>query len=122
MTNNYITIIAGSRNITQYNLLLEAISEIDWKISIVVSGGANGVDSLGERWAKENGKDVKLFPARWNLYGRAAGMVRNRKMVEYADAAIFLWDGESKGTQNCIMLAQARNLKVYVKIINKETK
>lgn len=45
------TIIAGSRSITDYRLLLAAIQHCDWNISLVISGCARGVDELGERWA-----------------------------------------------------------------------
>jgi len=76
----------------------------------VVSVGAAGVDSLGERWARENGIPVKRSPADWKAHGRAAGPIRNRQMVEYADALIALWDGTSRGAANMIGEAKARGL------------
>lgn len=44
------TIIAGSRSITDYALIQKAVSESGFEITEVVSGGAIGVDRLGERW------------------------------------------------------------------------
>lgn len=46
----------------------------------IISGGATGVDSLAERYAKENGIDCKVFEAKWNKYGKYdedAGTDRN---------------------------------------------
>jgi predicted Rossmann fold nucleotide-binding protein DprA/Smf involved in DNA uptake len=64
-------IVAGSRDITDYVWVLRAISEAKFKITEIVSGGAKGVDSLGEMYAKENGIPLKVFPADWKTYGKA---------------------------------------------------
>jgi YspA, cpYpsA-related SLOG family len=95
-------IIAGSRGITSISILKDAIFQSDFLISEVVSGCAQGVDSLGELWANENGVPISRFPADWDRFGRAAGMYRNSEMAEYADAAIILWDGSSRGTLDMI--------------------
>ena len=49
---------------------------------VVVSGGANGADALGEAYAKLNGWRVDRFPADWKTHGVAAGPMRNQQMVE----------------------------------------
>lgn len=95
-------VIAGSRSITDYAALQHAIAQTDFSIGEVVSGCARGVDSLGEQWADLNGIPVKQFPADWGRFGRAAGHYRNSDMADYADAAIILWDGESRGTLDMI--------------------
>lgn len=74
----------------------------DFKITEVVSGGAEGVDQLGKDWAYKNGIPSKQFNAHWSENGRAAGPMRNREMAAYADALIAVWDGESRGTKNMI--------------------
>lgn len=95
-------VIAGSRNITDYAALQHAIAQTDFSISEVVSGCARGVDTLGERWAINNNVPIISFPANWARFGRAAGHYRNSEMASYADAAIILWDGESRGTLGMI--------------------
>jgi hypothetical protein len=112
--NGLKTIIAGSRDITNYSFLTIALSKIDWEISEVVSGTASGVDSLGERWAGENNVSIKKFAAEWDLYGKAAGPIRNVQMAKYADAALIIWDGVSKGTKNMIQEARSHGLEVKV--------
>jgi len=108
------TIIAGSRVINDYLIVREAIKESGFKITEVVSGGARGVDSLGERWAKENNTPVKRFPANWDKHGRGAGPIRNDEMANYAEALIAIWDGKSKGTEDMIKRARGKCLKGYV--------
>lgn len=107
------TIIAGSRTINEMDALTAAIRASKFDISEVVSGGAGGVDQLGEQWACAHGVPVVKFPADWNAHGKAAGPIRNRKMAEYAEALIAVWDGRSRGTKNMIDTAQKLGLKVH---------
>jgi hypothetical protein len=82
-------IIAGSRDIDDYDALLRAVEASAFSISEVVCG----VDTLGARWASERGVPCSMFAAQWDRFGKAAGMYRNSDMADYVDA---LWDGESR--------------------------
>lgn len=113
-------IIAGSRNIVDYEVVKEAIEESQFTIKKVVSGGAKGVDALGERYADEMNIPLVIFFADWNTHGRSAGPIRNKKMAENADALIAIWDGRSRGTKNMIETAQKMKLFVYVKRVDNE--
>jgi hypothetical protein len=97
-------IIAGSRTIKSMELLETALASAGYHITEVVSGGAGGADSLGEEWAINNKIPLKRFPVSDFEWKRSpqAGHNRNAKMADYADAAIILWDGKSRGTQNMI--------------------
>lgn len=125
------TIIAGSRGITDYALVLSAIKESGFNITEVVSGTAKGVDRLGEIYAYKNKIPVKYFPAaweelnvpgafiregRWGLYNVNAGKDRNTKMVEYADALIAITSG-TYGTEDMIKKARDRGLKIYFRVV-----
>lgn len=111
-------IIAGGRNFNDYIMLksacdaiLSGITEIE-----IVSGTANGADTLGEIYANENGYMIHRFPANWQQFGKSAGYIRNGQMAKFSDILIAFWDGKSKGTKHMIDLALQENLKV--KIIN----
>ena len=114
-------IIAGSRTITEMNLVNRVIQASGFKITEVVSGKEpRGVDHLGEIWANYNGIPVKPFPADWHQYGLAAGPIRNRKMAEYADAIIAIRSRlgtKSNGTDDMINQAVDRGLKWCVYIV-----
>lgn len=101
-------IIAGSRNITDYNMIEQVISKSKFNITEVVCGCAIGVDRVGQQWAKNNSIKIEEMPANWNKHGRAAGPIRNSEMAKYADAAIIIWDGKSPGSKN--MIDQMRRL------------
>lgn len=110
-------IIAGGRDFNDYPLM---VSRLDYFLSKVnesieiVSGKAQGADTLGERYAKEKGYSVKEFYAQWGLYGKGAGYLRNKDMAEYATHCVCFYDGKSKGTGHMINLAKKHNLLIRV--------
>ena len=109
------TIIAGSRTIKDYDLLKKVIKDSGFNITTVISGNHwEGVDVLGEKWAKENNIPLELQPAKWKIYAYSAGPIRNREMAEVAEACIVLWDKKSKGSKSMILNAMQQKLKLYV--------
>lgn len=108
------TIIAGSRSITSYQEVEEAIRLSHFKITEVVSGCAQGPDTIGQMWASNAGIPIKKFPADWDRFGKAAGIIRNTEMAKYAEALIAVWDTQSKGTEFMIAAARKLGLKVFV--------
>lgn len=123
-------IVAGSRSITDYSVVKCAIEASGFGITVVVSGAAKGVDTLGEQWALDNGIPIKSFPAKWNdlaapnaviktrrdgtKYNVRAGFDRNCEMAAYADALVAVWDGCSTGTAHCIENMRKLGKKVFV--------
>ena len=103
-------IIAGSRDITDYNYLKGIFNKTDLEVVEFVSGVARGVDTLCLQLAKDLKIPCAKFPANWDLYKNAAGPIRNEQMAKYATALISIWDGESPGTKNMIGLASKHNL------------
>ena len=109
---NMKVIVAGSRDFTNFEFLETSLK--DYSITEVVSGGARGVDTLGEQYANKHKIPIKTFPASWDRYGKAAGHIRNTAMAEYADSLIAFWDGRSPGTLNMIKQAKALGLDIHV--------
>ena len=112
------TIIAGGRDIIDQEFVEDVIGQCPWDITEVVSGGARGVDTCGEEWANNNDVPVTLFPVtpdEWKKFGASAGPRRNRKMAQYAEALILVWDGKSAGSGNMLEEAFAENLRLFVR-------
>ena len=74
----------------------------------IVSGGAVGVDACAAEYAKKHGMKLTVFLPQYARYGRAAPIVRNKEIVDYADRIVVFWDGKSKGTQSVIQYAEKR--------------
>lgn len=126
--DEYRLIIAGSRTVTDYATVREAvIASGFWhkykKRIAVVSGRAKGVDRRGEEFAHNNGLTLYKFAvtsADWNTYGKRAGMLRNIKMGEFSHGLCAVWDGKSRGTKQMIDWATENGLDVYVHLVSIE--
>lgn len=111
-------IIAGSRNFEDYELLKARVEALPFKVTQVISGNARGADQMGEWWAQQNEIELRVYPANWSKYGRAAGHIRNQEMARVGDVLIAFWDGKSKGTESMINYALDKGLEVVVEYIN----
>ena len=119
-------IIAGSRDFNDYGLLKKSAIEIITKktmlpdLTRIISGGARGADTLGERFANEMGLEISRFIPDWDGLGKRAGYVRNAEMAKFAvedgnyGVLIAFWDGQSRGTKHMIDLAKRYGLEVHV--------
>ena len=112
--------IVGSRTFRDYNLLWSHIRK-NLKvqdIGLIVSGGAQGADKLGERFAYEHNIPTKIFLPDWEKYGKRAGFVRNAEIVALADEVIAFWDGSSRGTKHTIQLCKLNDIPVKIIIFS----
>lgn len=115
--------IVGSRDFDDEFLMAKYLAifstaytndELDPPEIEVISGGAKGADSLGERFAKIFRMPVTIFKPDWDKYGKSAGFRRNRQIVDTCDMVLAFWDGKSKGTQNTISLAKAQKKPTFI--------
>ncbi len=95
--------VAGSRSITNprtveriiegviKNFIPESLEEIT-----IISGGAIGVDSIAEDWARRNTTNEPIIVRpRYDLFGSMkAPLERNTTLVDMCDGAIVIWDGQ----------------------------
>lgn len=123
-------VIAGSRHISDAALIQKAVDESGFQVTTVICGEADGVDTLGKEWAVANSIPIISFVPDWTdlkaypcvtryrsdgtAYNAAAGMIRNRKMAQNADAVIVIWDGKSRGSANMIQEAKKHKIPCYV--------
>ena len=104
-----VLVVFGSRGLEPSFDQLDALSYVhDVPFDTIISGGARGVDTRAELWAKSKDKRFRRYDADWEGNGRAAGYLRNTVMAERATHGICVWDGESRGTKH--MLDEMRRL------------
>ena len=116
-------VIAGSRLFNNQDLFDNSLHDILLKYDTeeleIISGGCTGADNLAEEYAESWGIKFREFPAYWNVYGKAAGPMRNEEMAKYASQSekgilIAFPIGESKGTRNMIRAAKRYGLEIHV--------
>ena len=87
--------VIGSRSLIVTNLhtfLPENCSEI-------VSSGAVGIDRCAKEYAIANHLKLAEFLPEYERYQKRAPLVRNRRIIDYANSVLAFWDGASKGTR-----------------------
>ena len=109
--------IIGSRDFDDYALLKAKLTSIS--PAQIISGGAKGADKLAERYAIEQGIDLIVYKADWKQYGRGAGIIRNRQIIEHCDEVLAFWDGQSRGTKSSIDYARKLNKPIVIELFQK---
>ena len=113
-------IVCGGREFNDRELCFSKLDQIlpEYENPEIVSGHAKGADLLGEKYAKLHSLPLKVFPAEWKKYGRGAGPVRNRQMLQYAleekPLIIAFWNGVSPGTKDMVRQAEDAGAEVRV--------
>lgn len=105
--------VIGSRGFDDYDLLAKMLSRID--ITLLVSGGADGADYLGELYADKNKIPKKIFHPDWKQFGKQAGFIRNTDIINESEMIIAFWDKKSKGTKDSIDKVNEYNKKNNIK-------
>jgi SLOG family YspA-like protein len=99
--------VVGSRDWLDYGIIERVLDSLPVQFPgpiTIVSGGARGVDSYAERWAKAAGADLTIYFPDWSK-GKRGALDRNTLIVDNADLVIAFWDGESRGTLDTIRKA-----------------
>ena len=94
--------VIGSRSLADISLEKYVPESVD----LIVSGGAHGVDALAEEYARGRGIPIIVILPEYARYGRAAPIVRNKKIVDTADEVLAFWNGTSRGTLSVINYAK----------------
>ena len=116
----YRVVVCGGLSFTDQETCFTSLDRIlDGKEDIeIVSGHARGADALGEKYAMMHSLELTVFKADWKRYGRGAGPIRNKQMVDYAKAehgiVVAFWNGTSRGTRNTIELARKAGLEIHI--------
>jgi hypothetical protein len=112
-------LITGSRDWTDHATISNALRDA-WLFAgrpyetIVIHGGARGADYLAGTVAKRLGFGVELHKARWDEFGKAAGFLRNKEMVDAgADLCLAFIRNESKGATMCAALAEKAGIPTH---------
>ena len=85
----------GSRSIKDFDVGAFVPEEVE----LILSGGAEGIDKSAESFADKQGISKLILRPNYKKYGRAAPLIRNRKMVDLCDKAVIIWDKRSRGTK-----------------------
>lgn len=99
--------IIGSRKYPHPDAIRDYVNALP-DDTVVISGGAEGVDSIAAVTARARRPPLAVieYLPNWSKYGRGAGFVRNHDIVKAADRVVAFWDLRSPGTAHSIGLCK----------------
>jgi len=112
-----LVLICGDRNWTNTQSILAKLHRFHPDRDTIMHGAARGADSIAGRLANDLGFPVRAYPADWSKYGRAAGPIRNKQMLDQNPDLVLAFHPDitkSKGTGNMVKIAKAKGTPVEV--------
>ncbi|HEY7037180.1 MAG TPA: SLOG family protein [Thermomicrobiales bacterium] len=107
-------LVCGSRSWRDVDAIEERLGRLP-RGTTIIHGGARGADVRAGIVARRLGFEVVELPADWLGFGRSAGPIRNRAMLDLRpDLVVAFWDGVSTGTLDTLREAERRRLRVEV--------
>ena len=105
--------VIGSRSICDFR---DFNLEIPIGTSKIVSGGANGVDTLSKSYALSNNIPFLEILPNYQAFGKSAPFIRNDEIISTCDFILAIWDGKSKGTKYVInkCIKNSKPIKVLI--------
>jgi len=109
-------LVCGSRDFVDTELIEQLVFVDHEDFTCIIEGGARGADTIAQQLAFKYGMACLHVEANWAKYGRAAGPIRNKWMLEFGQPdivyAFHTNKALSKGTNN--MVNQAINTGITV--------
>lgn len=103
-------LVCGGRNYQDWQTVCAVLSRLP--VSVLIEGGATGADLLAYQWASQNKVPVEKFEAEWEKHGRAAGPIRNAKMLREGKPDLVVAFPGGRGTADMIRRARAAGVPV----------
>lgn len=108
-------LVCGGRDYNDTETVFSVLSSLvaDKPVTAIIHGAAAGADKIAGGWARLSGIPEEPFAADWNEHGRAAGAIRNRRMLVEGKPDLVIAFPGGRGTEN--MVAQAMKAGVPVR-------
>lgn len=107
-------LVCGGRdykNWEKVHSVLDDLRSTESNIIEIIHGDAKGADSWANDWAIKNYQPRHVYPAQWDIYGKPAGVIRNRAMLSCNPELVIAFPG-GKGTANMVKIAKEAGIEV----------
>lgn len=83
------------------------------RVTFIIEGGALGADNLARNWALRNDVPFRTYHADWKTHGRAAGPIRNQRMLDEGKPDLVVAFPGGRGTADMVRRAKAALIPVH---------
>ena len=97
-----------------FDVMMEHVAMYEAKDVTIISGMAKGADTLAANFAKKNGCKLLAFPAHWDKDGKAAGPIRNRRMLKEGQPDLVIAFPGGKGTKDMVDISIKAGVQVVL--------
>ena len=108
-------LVCGGRDYDDRDHVWNTLCELDTKrgpLAVVIHGCATGADTEGMIWAQTMGRKHAPFQADWQQHGKAAGPIRNQRMLDEGKPALVIAFPGGRGTADMVRRARAAGIEV----------
>lgn len=107
-------LVCGGRDWTDTGAVYRALDKLrrTEQIDAIIEGNARGIDRIAGYWARRNRIDNLKFRADWNTHGKAAGAIRNQKMLDEGRPDLVVVFPGGRGTADMVRRAKAAGVSV----------
>lgn len=116
--NGQTWLICGGRNFSDQQMFDSAMGDLLRLYGypeIVVHGAATqreSADAMAGEWGKRMAITVLRFPAEWEKHGKAAGPIRNQRMLDETKPDLVIAFPGGRGTADMVVRATNAGVKV----------
>lgn len=105
-------VVTGGRDYCETQYIWQTLDWFheNWPITTLIHGAAKGVDRRCAMWAQKNNIPEQPFPADWESEGKAAGPLRNQRMIDRGFPDHLLAFPGGRGTQDMIRRCEAAGI------------
>jgi hypothetical protein len=108
-------LVCGGRDYDDRDHVWNTLCELDAErgpFEVVIHGRATGADSEAMIWAQGLGRKHAPFQADWHTHGRAAGPLRNQRMIDEGRPNLVIAFPGGRGTADMVRRAKAAGVEV----------
>jgi hypothetical protein len=106
-------LVCGGRDFDNVPFIWSRMDRVyaEIKITHLIHGGAQGADTIAGDWARTKPIERYVCRADWDKHGKAAGPIRNARMLEWQPDLVVAFPG-GKGTADMVQRARQAGIKV----------
>lgn len=103
-------LVCGGREYGDLDRVVAVLDEIN--PTVVIEGGARGADACAWKFTKMRGVERLTFPADWSRDGKAAGAIRNQRMLDEGKPDLVVAFPGGNGTADMVRRAKRAGIEV----------
>ncbi|GAA0730053.1 DUF2493 domain-containing protein [Sphingomonas japonica] len=104
-------LVCGGRDFNDSERVAEILDSLTRPV-VIIDGGATGADHEARMWATRNRLPVETYRAHWKDHGRAAGPIRNQRMIDEGKPSIVIAFPGGRGTADMVRRAERAGVAV----------